>query len=137
MQFCLVPSGPCGAWLRRAGFCPSPRQSASYAKSASEYGLPAITEYVDSMTSPQRVVELPAMLVAVEALDACLTPVAPDDSRVQRLAPAGGRPGGRAMTTGPDGGIKVEFDMTGKAGRAWVVKRVALDDAIEKVASPA
>jgi hypothetical protein len=39
------------------------------------------------------------------------------------------------MTMGPDGGVKVEFDMTGKAGRAWVVKRVALDDAIEEAAS--
>jgi len=134
MRFSLVPAGRVALGYDGARFVPSRPQAASYAGSAGEYGLPAIAEFIESMTSPQRVVELPAMLVGVEALDTCLTPVAADDPRVQALA-AGASPGGGAMTFGPGGNVKVEFDETGRVRRARVVQQVAYADAVEEAAS--
>lgn len=134
IRLSLVPAGRVVLGYDGARFVPSPRQAASYAESAGEYGLPAITEFIESMTSPQRVAELPAMLVGVEALDACITPVAADDPRVQALA-ARARPGGGAMTYGPGGNVKVEFDETGQVRRARVVKQVSYGDAVEEAAS--
>ena len=68
MQFSLILSGRVVLGYNGARFVPSPRQAASCADGAGEYGLPAITEFIDSMTLPQRMAELPAMPVAVEAL---------------------------------------------------------------------
>lgn len=134
LRLSLVPADRVVLGYDGAGFVPLPGQAASYAESASEYGLPAITELIDSMTSPQRVAELPAMLVAVEALDAGVTEVAADDPRVQALA-ARAIPGRTAVTSGPGGKVKAEFDETGQVRRARVVKPVSYGDAIAEAAS--
>jgi hypothetical protein len=75
LTFALVPGGTVTLGYDGAGFVPSPEQVASYDGSAEAYGLPAMGEYVDQMTSPVRVVTLPAMLVAVEAFGATLDEV--------------------------------------------------------------
>lgn len=136
MRFSLIPSGRAVLGYDGTRFVPSPQQAASYADSAGEYGLPAITEFIDSMTSRQRMAEFPAMLVAVEALAPCLTPAA-DDPLVQQIVAAnGGRPGGRAMTWSRDGNVEVEFDEAGQVRSARVMKRVSYHDAIKEAASP-
>ena len=84
--YALVPGGDAVQVGYDGGrFVPSPEQQASYAGSYEEFGasggdgLPAdIREAVDAMTSPPRTVEIPPLLVAVEAREAGLTPVAPD-----------------------------------------------------------
>lgn len=98
MRFSLVSAGHVVLGYGGAGFVPSPGQAASYAESAEEYGLPAITEFIDSMTSPRRAAELPAMLVAVEALRAGVTPVAAGDPRAHEWTTEAG------IVCGGDGG---------------------------------
>jgi len=134
MRFSLIPADRAALGYDGAGFVPSPQQADSYAKSADEYGLPPITEFVDSMTSPERVTELPAMLVGVEALDTCVTPVAADDPLVQGLM-SGARPGGGAVSYGPNGNVKVEFDAAGQVRRARVAKQISYGAALAEAAS--
>jgi hypothetical protein len=134
MRFSLVPADRVVLGYDGGRFVPSPRQAASYAGSASEYGLPPITEFIESMTSPERVMQLPAMLVGVEALDACVTAVAADDPRVQALA-AAASPGGGAMAFGPRGNVKAEFDQAGQVRSARVVTRVSYGNALDEAAS--
>lgn len=134
MRFSLVPAARAALGYDGTRFVPTSQQTASYAESADEYGLPAITEFIDSMTSPQRAVELPALLVAVEALDTCVTTAAADDPRVQNLM-TGARPGGGAMTFGPDGNVKVEFDEAGQVRSARVVEQITYNDALAEAAS--
>ncbi|MER7418320.1 hypothetical protein ABT346_16310 [Micromonospora peucetia] len=74
MRFALVPGGRPTLGYGAARFEPVPEQVASYAESASEYGLPPLREYVDAMTSPVRMAEVPAMLIAVEAFNPCQVP---------------------------------------------------------------
>lgn len=84
------------------------------------------------MTSPHRLVVLPAMLVAVEPLDTCASTVAADDPRVQDLVAAcGAPPGGWAM----DANVKVEFDKAGRVRRARALNQISHDNALEEVAS--
>ncbi|MBG6105562.1 hypothetical protein IW249_005976 [Micromonospora vinacea] len=85
MRFALVPGGRPTLGHDAARFRPTPHQLASYADSAEEYGLPPLAEYVDATTSPVRSVELPAMLVAVEAFNPCEVSLTPDDPRVLNL----------------------------------------------------
>jgi hypothetical protein len=134
MRFSLVPAARAALGYDGTRFVPTPQQAASYAESADEYGLPAITEFIDSMTSPQRAVELPALLVAVEALDTCVTTAAADDPRVQNLM-TGARPGGGAMTFGPVRNVKVEFDEAGQVRSARVVEQIPYVDALAEAAS--
>jgi formylglycine-generating enzyme required for sulfatase activity len=66
MLFALVPGGEARLGYDGGSFAATPEQAESYAESAQEYGLPPMHEYLETMTSPRRSVELPAMLVAVE-----------------------------------------------------------------------
>ena len=135
MRFSLVPAG--GAVLGYDGgrFVPSPEQAASYARSADEYGLPPVAELVDSVTSPERPADLPAMLVGTEALEPSLADVAADDPRV--LAACGhARPGSPGVTVyGREGTVKVEFDEAGQVRRARVAEGVSFRAALGAAAS--
>ncbi|MFJ8581774.1 hypothetical protein [Micromonospora sp. NPDC093277] len=135
MQFALVTGGRPALGYDAARFQPSPDQAASYADSASEYGLPPLAEYVDAMTSPVRSVEMPAMLTAVEAFDPCEVPLAPDDPQVLELvASAGGRLDGMS-TFHSGGGLAVEFDQAGQVVRARATREVSYDEAMDGLAS--
>ncbi|WP_091653368.1 hypothetical protein [Micromonospora pallida] len=135
MRFALVPGGRPTLGYDAARFQPAPDQVASYAESASEYGLPPLSEYVDAMTSSVRVAEIPAMLVAVEAFDPCEIVLAPDDPRVLELvASAGSRLGGVSMFRSA-GGLEVEFDRSGRVVRARVTREVSYDEAMAGLAS--
>lgn len=141
MRFSLLPADRAVLGYDGSRFVPSARQAASYAGSADEYGLPVVTELIDSVTSPERAVELPAMLVAVEALEPCATVVAADDSRVlDMVASRSARPAGNGramkMTTSRGGTtVKVEFDATGQVGRAQVAEQASFSSALEAAAS--
>ncbi|MBF5033110.1 MULTISPECIES: hypothetical protein [unclassified Micromonospora] len=135
MRFALVPGGRPALGYDAARFRPAAHQAADYADSAAEFGLPSLTEFVDSMTSPVRDVDMPAMLVAVDAFDPCEVPLAPDDPRVRELvAAAGGRFGGvRTFRSGD--GLTVEFDRTtGQVVRARAIREVSYDDAMAGLA---
>ncbi|MFY1655782.1 hypothetical protein [Micromonospora sp. WMMD1274] len=136
MRFALVPGGRPALGYDAGRFRPGPRQTADYADSAAEFGLPSLTEYVEAMTSPVRDVDMPAMLVAVDAFDPCEIPLAPDDPRVRELvASAGGRVGGvRTVGSGGDG-LTVEFDRTGQVVRARAIREVSYDEAMAGLAS--
>ncbi|WP_218022348.1 formylglycine-generating enzyme family protein [Nocardia amamiensis] len=136
VRFSLVPADRVRLGYGGDRFVPSPHQAASYADSVEEYGLPAIAEFVDAMTSPDRVVELPAMFVGVEALEPCLESARTDDPRVQKLvAESGPRPGGTVVWSGPDGGLKVEFDELGQVHRAQVVEQISYEQALGKASA--
>ncbi|MBF6466493.1 hypothetical protein IU427_15080 [Nocardia beijingensis] len=136
MRFSLVPADRVRLGYDGERFVPSPHQAASFADSAEEYDLPVITEFVDAMTSPERVAELPAMLVGVDALEPCLESVPIDDPRVQNLvAETGSRCGGTIVRSGPDGGLKVEFDELGQVRHAQVVEQISYEQALRKTAA--
>ncbi|MFC5751504.1 hypothetical protein [Actinomadura rugatobispora] len=90
----LVPGGGVEVGYDGARFVPSEGQLASYASSYEEYGAPGedyglpadIRETVDTLTSPPRAVDVPPLLVAVEARDAGLTRVAPDHPLIAEAA---------------------------------------------------
>lgn len=69
MRFSLVPGDRVTLGYDGARFVPTPEQAADYADSAREYGLPSMAEFIEGMTSPQRVADLPATLVGVEPMD--------------------------------------------------------------------
>ncbi|WP_218028379.1 hypothetical protein [Nocardia yamanashiensis] len=136
VRLSLLPAARVRLGYEGDRFVPSPHQAASYADSAEEYDLPAITEFVDAMTSPDRTVELPAMLVGVQALEPCVQSVPIDDPRVRDLvAESGPRIGGEIVRVGHDGGLKVEFDEQGQARRARVVEQVSYEQALHKTAA--
>lgn len=136
MRLALVPGGRVRLGYDGNRFVPSPHQAADFAESAEEYGLPAITEFVDAMTSPERVVELPAMLVGIEALEPCLESVPSDDPRVRRLvADSGSRFGSTLMLEDLDGGLKVELDEMGQVRHARVAEQVSYEQAVVKAAA--
>ncbi|BDU01077.1 MULTISPECIES: hypothetical protein [Nocardia] len=130
MRFSLVPADRVRLGYDGDRFVPSPHQVVSYADSVEEYGLPAIAEFVDAMTSPDRVVELPAMLVGVEALEPCLESVRIDDPRVQQLVAESGPRTGTITHLGPGGGLKVEFGELGQVQRAWVAEQISYEQAL-------
>lgn len=133
-RFALVPGGRPTLGYDGSRFRPDAAQAADYAESADEYGLPPVHEFVDAMTSPERVVEMPAMLVAVDAFDPCGMPLAPDDPRVREVA-ASAEPGvGGMRRVGPDGGLHVEFDRAGRVTRARLIRRVSYDEAMAGLA---
>ncbi|MFQ6226549.1 hypothetical protein [Nocardia sp. NPDC002869] len=135
-RFSLVPGGRVRLGYDGGRFVPSPHQAADFAESAGEYGLPAITQFVDAMTSPDRIVELPALLVGVEALDPCLENVPADDPRVRELvAETDAGPGTTVVLSGPDGGLKVEFDELGQVRHAQVVEQVSYEQALRETAA--
>jgi hypothetical protein len=134
--FSLIPAGRAVLGYDGNRFVPSPQQAASYAESASEYGLPVITELIDSMTSPERAAELPALLVGVEALEPCVTAVPADDPRVQEVAASRrARPGTETITMHRGGTtVKVEFDAAGQVSRARVAEKVSFSAVLEAAA---
>lgn len=136
MLFSLVPGGQALLGYDGARFQPTPAQAASYAESAGVFGPPTIAEYLDGVTSPQREVSLPAMLVAVEPFEPCAQTLAVDDPRVLELAAkAGGNPPrGGIMTFGPDGGgMELRFDDHGQIAGARTKTTVTYADAVERV----
>jgi hypothetical protein len=135
MRFALVPGGRSVLGYDAGRFQPDPGQAESYADSASEYGLPPMAEYLQGMTSPIRPVELPAMLVAVEAFDPCEIALALDDSQVLELVASAGARSGGIKTFRNGGGPHVEFDQTGQVARARVTRRVSYDEALSGLAS--
>ncbi|MFC7550515.1 hypothetical protein [Plantactinospora sp. GCM10030261] len=135
MRFALVPGGRPTLGFDAARFQPVPEQVASYAESASEYGLPPLAEFVDAMTSPVRGAEMPAMLVAVEAFDPCEMQLAVDHPRVLKLVASAGDPFVGVSTFQSAGGLTVEFDRTGQVVRARATRQVSHDEAMAELAS--
>lgn len=135
MRFALVPGGRPTLGHDATRFQPTSDQLASYADSADEYGLPPLAEYVDAMTSPMRTVELPAMLVAVDAFDPCEVSLAPDDPRVLKLIASQGAQLDGVSTFRSAGGLTVEFDRTGQVAKARAITDVSYDEAMAQLAS--
>jgi hypothetical protein len=136
MLFSLVPGGRVMLGYDGSRFQPTPSQVASYAASASEYGLPPLAEHLDAVTSPHREADLPAMLVAVEPFEPCAHPLPVDDPRVLELAARAGSPPRRRviMVHTPDGnGIEVQFDAVGQIVRARTKTQVSYDEAVDQV----
>jgi hypothetical protein len=137
LLFSLVPGGRVLLGYDGSRFQPTPAQAASYAESAGEYGPPSVAEYLDGVTSPQREVVLPAMLVAVEPFEPCAHPLPVDDPRVLDLVAKAGpapRAGSGIMTfTGDGDGIEVRFDAGGRVAQARTKTQVGYDEAVERV----
>ena len=136
MLFSLVPGGRVLLGYDGSRFQPTPSQAASYAASASEYGLPPLAEHLDAVTSPHREVDLPAMLVAVEPFEPCAHPLRVDDPHVLELAARAGSPPRRREITirTPDGnGIEVHFDASGQILRARTTTQVSHNEAVHQV----
>ncbi|GAA0552727.1 hypothetical protein GCM10010172_38970 [Paractinoplanes ferrugineus] len=84
-RFAFVPGGPVNVGFDGARFEPTAEQQASFADSADEYGIDAdIRQFTDSVTAGPRSVELPSLLVAVEAVEAGAVAVPPDHPDVAR-----------------------------------------------------
>jgi hypothetical protein len=132
--FALVPGGQAALGYEGDRFRPTPAQAADYAETAEEYGLPGLAEFLDAVTSSPRTVELPAMLVAVEAMEPCPTDLDPDDPRVRAVvAKADGRRVGGIKTFGPSGGLEVRFGADGQVDRARAIGQVSYQDAVDRV----
>jgi hypothetical protein len=65
--FALVPGGTVTVGYDVGTLQPTPDQQDSYDMSAAEYGLPDIRSYVQSVTTRRRTIQVPTLLVAVEA----------------------------------------------------------------------
>jgi hypothetical protein len=135
MRFALVPGGRPTLGYDGSRFRPAPEQADSYAESAGEFGLPPLAEYVDAMTSPVRSVEIPAMLIAVEAFDPCEIALAPDDPQVLEVVASAGARRGTIQVFRSGGGLKVEFDQAGEVARARATREVSYDEALAGLAS--
>ncbi|MEU8007282.1 hypothetical protein AB0B66_39490 [Catellatospora sp. NPDC049111] len=136
LAFALVPGGRVTLGYDGAAFTPTAAQAADYALTVDEYGAPDLAEYLDGYTSPVRTVDLPASLVAVEALDACLIDLDLDDERVRDLvASSGARPGGGIRTYTAGGGLEVRFDASGQVANARLVRNTSYGEAVEAVAA--
>lgn len=135
LAFALVPGGRPVLGYDGGRFRPTPTQAASYAESAEEWGLPSLAEFLAGVTSPVRRVELPALLVAVEAMEPCASDLDANDPRVRALvAKAGGGRRGGIKTFQPDGGVEVQFDADGQVSRARTIVQVSYADAVDRVA---
>ncbi|WP_328345906.1 hypothetical protein [Micromonospora sp. NBC_00421] len=134
LRFALVPGGRPTLGYDAARLNPDAGQLASYADSAEEYGLPPLAAHVDALTSPVRAVDLPAMLVAVEACEPGGLPLPPDDPRVRELVASIGHRGDGATTVRSADGLTVELDRTGRVTRAWAVEEADYDEAVAALA---
>lgn len=130
MRFALVPGGRPTLGYTGSAFRPTPDQAGSYAESADEYGLPELSEFIDSMTSPLRSMELPAMLVAVAAFDPCEITLSPDDPQVLELVAASHTRSGGVQVFRSGGGLKIEFGADGEVARARLTRAVSYDEAV-------
>ncbi|HTJ39240.1 MAG TPA: hypothetical protein VL738_38940 [Dactylosporangium sp.] len=85
VQFALVPGGQVQVGYDAARFAATPDQLESYRDSSQGYGLQdSIHEHIAAYTSPSRVADLPALLVAVEAVQAGLTEMPVDEPVILR-----------------------------------------------------
>ncbi len=131
LRMSLVPSDRVRLGYSGDRFVPSPDQAADFAGSVAEFELPDLAEFVDAMTSPERVAELPALLVGVEALEPCREAVAVDDPRVLAVAASDAAAGSTGIVhKSPAGGLYVEFDDTGAVRSAQVVGEVSPAEAL-------
>lgn len=132
--FALVPGGSPVLGYDAGWFHPTAAQAASYAGSEDVYGPTPLAEYLDSVTSPVREVEIPAMLVAVDPFEPCKSELAADDPRVRELvAESGRRQGGSIRTYTRAGGIEVRFDEAGRVVRARATNQVSYEEAVHRV----
>ncbi|MBV1855850.1 formylglycine-generating enzyme family protein [Catellatospora tritici] len=85
VPFALVPARQVQVGYDVDHFCPTADQVGSYRESAEAFGLPDdIRDYVAERTSPPCTVSVPALLVAVEAVQAGLTAMPVDEPTVLR-----------------------------------------------------
>ncbi|TCO64504.1 hypothetical protein [Actinocrispum wychmicini] len=135
MRFSLVPADRVSLGYDGAKFVPSPQQAADFTASTGEHGVAAAAEFVDAMTSPVRVTEFAAMLVAVEAMAMGATAVPLDDPEVQALAAkAGGVPSWTIMSWRSGDSLRVEVDERGQPCHARVVRRMTHAQAVREAA---
>ena len=84
--FAFVPGGETVLGYDASRFAGTPEQNASYAATATEYGIPlGIQDYVASVTSPVRATVVPPLLVSINAAEAGLAPVPPSHPKITRL----------------------------------------------------
>lgn len=84
--FAFVPGGGTVVGYDAGRFAGTPEQNASYAATATEYGISfGILDYIASVTSPVRSTVVPPLLVSVNAAEAGLVPVPPSHPKITRL----------------------------------------------------
>jgi hypothetical protein len=77
-SFAFVPGGATVIGYDADRFVGTPEQKASYAATATEYGIPfGLQDFIASVTSPIRTAVVPPLLVSVTAIEAGLVPVPP------------------------------------------------------------
>lgn len=143
----LVAGGRLQVGYDGGRFVPTPGQLASYAGSAEEEGRPpSINEYVDAMTSKRRTVEIPSLLVAVDACEAGLTRVDPDHPRIVELLAARRRiqdqlRNVRRQQSEPTrqiewhGKARIHLDLNGSITDAWLINVPTLADETARLAA--
>jgi hypothetical protein len=141
VAFALVPARQVRVGYDVDRFCPTADQVDSYRESAEAFGLPDdIRAYVAERTSPPRTVSVPALLVAVEAVQAGLTAMPVDEPavlrRVDELLQTVAKSGsampeqvewagfGRALLA-PDGSVRA----------AWMYDTPCYDDEVARLAA--
>lgn len=145
--YALVPGGRVEVGYDGGRFVPTPDQLASYVSSSEEAGLPpSINEYVNTMTSERRMVEIPSLLVAVDAYEAGLTRVDPDHPQIAECL-AGWRRiqdklrNVRRQQSEPTrriewhGKARVHLDLTGSITDAWLINVPTLADETARLAA--
>jgi len=136
--YALVPGGEVVLGYDGACFMPTPDQAADYV--AWPDGLPSdIRAFVGLVTSAPRVMHLPTLLVAVEAVEPGARPADPDDPRVREVLASlqrdweHYRPPG--MITRYDwGSVEVVVDERCRPTRARVVEYVTRDAVVADLA---
>ncbi|WP_127507656.1 hypothetical protein [Actinoplanes solisilvae] len=84
-RFVLVPGGEVTVGFDSGRFEPTPEQEASFAESADEYGIEQdIRQFTNAVTSDRRTVEVPSLLVAVEAVEGGAVAVPTDHPDILR-----------------------------------------------------
>jgi hypothetical protein len=138
--YALVPGGEVMLGYDGAWFTPTPELAADYA--AWPDGLPSdIRAFVDLVTSPPRVRQLPTLLVAVEAVEPGVRPADPDDPHVRVVLAALQRdweqlyrPPGR-ITHYDWGSVEVRVDERCQPTSARVVEYVTRAAVVDDLAS--
>ncbi|OLR92903.1 hypothetical protein [Actinokineospora bangkokensis] len=136
-RYALVPGGRVRLGHDPDAFVPTPHQAASYADSAEEWDLPPLADHLAACTSPVRHVELPAVVVAVEAVDLCLRPVPLDHPAIATyLADHQPYPGlTTAGLSSPDVTLEVRYDGSCTATGAFIRDPLTHHDATTRLAA--
>jgi hypothetical protein len=125
--YALVPGGPVRIGFDVARWQPSKDERRSWTRTAKEYRLPELHEYLAKVTRPPRDVQLPALLVATRHEEVGWEPLALDDPRVAAL-PARERtdvPTSRVFV----GGEQFELGYAdGRLSGAWRARRTTHAD---------